>query len=192
MEKDQGMKNYSIKDLVLMALFASLTGVLSFIYIPIPFSPVPVTAQTVSPMLAGVLLGPKKAAMSQLVYIFLGVVGLPVFAGFRSGPAVLFGESGGYLVGFVIGSYIIGLMYQLLNKRCSRIISSTLSIIAGGVFVVYFFGVLWLVFVLELGLIEGIMAGVVPYLIGDVFKIIGAVILVESLNTLKEKGIIFT
>ncbi|UMZ74593.1 biotin transporter BioY [Natranaerofaba carboxydovora] len=192
MTEGQGMKNYTIKDLVLMALFAALTGVLSFIYIPIPFSPVPVTAQTVSPMLAGVLLGPKKAAMSQLVYIFLGVVGLPIFAGFRSGPAVLFGESGGYLVGFVVGSYVIGLIYQLLNERCNSIISSTLSIITGGIFVVYFFGVLWLMFVLELGLNEAIMAGVVPYLIGDVFKVFGTVILVESLNTLKEKGIIFT
>lgn len=174
-----------------MALFASLTGVFSFIIIPIPFSPVPITAQTVSPMLAGVLLGPKKGAMSQLIYIFLGVIGLPIFAGGRSGPGVLFGESGGYIVGFVVGCYIIGQVYQILVKRYRSIFSSIVSVVTGGVLVVYFLGVLWMMFLLELGIIEAIMVGVFPYLIGDAFKVIAAVILIESLNSLKEKGVIF-
>ncbi len=181
---------YNVKELVLMALFASLTGILSFIVIPLPFSPVPVTAQTISPMLAGVLLGPKKGAMSQVVYILTGVIGIPIFAGGRSGPGALFGESGGYLVGFVVGCYVIGLLYEVLSKRYKRVISSTVSVIVGGVVVVYFFGAFWMMFVLQLGLAEVIMVGVVPYLVGDVFKVTGAVVLIETLNALKEKGVI--
>ncbi|MBN1474770.1 MAG: biotin transporter BioY, partial [Syntrophaceae bacterium] len=88
----------SIRGIVYAALFGALTAAGAFIIIPLP--PVPITAQTFFLNVAAVLLGGPLAAASQFIYIMLGVVGMPVFAGGKAGLGVLFGPTGGYLIGF--------------------------------------------------------------------------------------------
>lgn len=91
-------------------LFAALTGVGAAASVPLWFSPVPVTLQTLFVVLAGALLGPVWGPVSQVLYVGAGVLGLPVFAQGAAGPGVLAGPTGGYLVGFVAGAWVAGLL----------------------------------------------------------------------------------
>lgn len=91
-------------------LFAVLTAVGAAAGFPLPFSPVPVTFQTLAVVLAGAVLGPVWGPVSQLLYIGAGVAGMPVFANGAAGAGVLMGPTGGYLVGFVIGAWVAGLL----------------------------------------------------------------------------------
>lgn len=185
-------QKYTIRDMMLMSLFAALTAILSWIFIPLPV-PVDVTAQTFGPMLAGILLGPRKGAMSQVIYILLGVIGLPVFSGGRAGAAVLFGEGGGYLVGFVVGCYVIGILHERLVKnrktKVQELFFSFVSVFTGGVIVVYLFGVPWLMVVLGFDLVEAVIMGAVVFLPGDIVKAVAAVLLSRYFLIIKESGI---
>lgn len=87
---------------------ASIIAVLSFISIPLPFSPVPITLQTLGVMLSGLLLGPQLGSISVGLYLIAGTLGLPIFAGGAAGIGVLMGPSGGYLLGFLPGAWMIG------------------------------------------------------------------------------------
>ena len=91
-------------------LFAVLTAVGAVVAVPLPFSPVPVTLQTLFVVLSGAMLGPVWGPLSQILYVGAGVSGMPVFAGGTAGAWVLAGPTGGYLVGFVIASWLSGLM----------------------------------------------------------------------------------
>ncbi len=104
------------KGMVLCALFAALTGVGALIAIPLPFTPVPITLQTFFIFLAGALLGKYLGALSQLIYLLLGVVGLPVFAKGSSGIGALLGPSGGYLVGFIPAAFLVGYLLERREK----------------------------------------------------------------------------
>jgi biotin transport system substrate-specific component len=95
----------SIKGLVYAALFGALTAAGAFIVIPL--LPVPITAQTFFLNIAAVLLGGSLGAVSQFIYVMLGVVGIPVFAGGKAGLGVIFGPTGGYLLGFIISAFLI-------------------------------------------------------------------------------------
>jgi len=91
-------------------LFAVLTAVGAAASFPLPFSPVPVTLQTLAVVLAGAMLGPLWGAISQIVYVGAGATGLPVFANGTAGIGVLIGPTGGYLVGFVLAAWVAGLL----------------------------------------------------------------------------------
>jgi len=95
-----------------VVLFASLTAVGATLAFPLPFTPVPVTLQTLAVILAGAMLGPVWGPASQLLYLGVGICGLPIFAGGIGGPAVLLGPTGGYLIGFVVGAWIAGLLVR--------------------------------------------------------------------------------
>jgi biotin transport system substrate-specific component len=125
-------------DTVLIALFTSLTAVGAFIKIPIPH--VPLTLQTLMVMLAGLMLGSRRGAMSQMLYLFLGLLGLPIFAQ-GGGPAYILQPSFGFLLGFVAGSYIIGKIVEgegILN------LSRTLIALACGQAAIYLLGISYL------------------------------------------------
>ena len=93
-------------------LFLVVTAVGAAASFPLPFSPVPVSLQTLAVVLAGAMLGPVWGPVSQLLYVGAGTAGMPVFAGGAAGPAVLAGPTGGYLVGFVVGAWIAGLLVR--------------------------------------------------------------------------------
>ena len=113
--------------MIYASMFGAATAVGAFISIPIP--PVPITLQTLFTYLAGALLGGRLGALSQFVYLLLGVMGLPVFALGKAGFGVLFGPTGGYIIGFIGSAYVIGTMIETKNNP--GILWILLSLIAG-------------------------------------------------------------
>ena len=97
--------------------------------IPLPFTPVPITGQTFAVLLVGAVLGSRRGAASLLLYLMQGLVGLPFFAGGTSGLAILLGPTGGYLVGFIVAAYLVGLLAARGLDR--RIPSALLAFLAG-------------------------------------------------------------
>src|SRR3989344_6465707 len=103
------MEKSQIKGMVFAALFAALTGAVAWFKIPLPFTPVPITLQTLMVLLSGAMLGPYYGTLSMIIYLILGVIGLPVFAGGSSGVAALFGPTGGYLFSYPVAAFVVGL-----------------------------------------------------------------------------------
>jgi len=97
-----------LKKVALALFFAALTGLAAQVRIPLSFSPVPITGQTFAVLLSAVILGKRWGGISQIMYVSLGVLGLPWFANLAGGLAILMGPTGGYLMGFVLASFFIG------------------------------------------------------------------------------------
>jgi len=177
------MMNFTTRDMVLASLFAALTAALSYVSIPIPFSPVPITGQTFGVMLAGALLGAKLGALSQIVYLIIGAIGLPVFANGASGLGTLLGPSGGFLFGFPIGAFIIGFLVQ--KKQKFNFLYATFAIAIGGIVTVYIPGILQLSRFVEGGL-QGAFFMMILFIPGDIFK---ALVCTFALKIFKSRGI---
>ena len=172
--------NFRVQEMGRIALFAALTSVLAFVSIPLPFSPVPVSGQTLGVMLAGIFLTGRNAAVSQFIYTLLGVVGLPVFAGGRSGIGILFGATGGYIWGFIIGAYVIGKITE--GKFKDRWLRKLVALVVGGVVVIYILGMAQFMFVMDASLGKAISATMLPFLPGDAFKILVAILIGQKIN----------
>ena len=95
--------------LLLSGLFSALTGICSWINIPLFFTPVPINLALIGPYMAGSLLGPRYGLLSQIIYIMTGALGIPVFAGFSGGLSVLAGPTGGFIIGYAVCAFICGL-----------------------------------------------------------------------------------
>jgi biotin transport system substrate-specific component len=157
------------RDITALALFAVLTMIGAWYSIPLPVTPIPVTLQVFFVLLSGALLGGRLGGLSQIVYIALGLVGFPVFAGFASGPAVLVGPTGGYLIGFVVGAYVTGKVSQARELASFRwLILATMS----GLFPIYLLGNLWLWAWFRSPPMILLVAGILPFLPGDITKAI--------------------
>ena len=161
--------NRRVCDIMLIVGGSLLVAGMAQVRIPLPFTPVPITGQTFAVLLVGAVLGFRRGAASLLLYLSLGLVGLPFFAGGASGLAILVGPTGGYLVGFVMAAGLVGLLAARGLDR--RVPSALLAFLAGEV-VIYLFGVAWLsVF---LGIPHAITAGLLPFVLGDVIKLFAA------------------
>lgn len=156
-----------VVDVVAVLLFANLTAIAGRIAVNLPFSPVPITGQTLMVLLAGAALGSRRGAASQAAYLLEGVVGLPVFASGTSGIGVLLGPTGGYLIGFVACAGLVG---WLVERGAGRhAVTSVLTMLAGCA-LVYVFGAAWLAHFLSGGLPSVLIQGVLPFLPGDILK----------------------
>ena len=160
------------QSMILVALFAALTSVLALLpAIPLPFSPVPITFQVLGVFLAGVILGGKLGALSLIVYLLIGGLGLPVFAGGSAGFSVLLGPTGGYLIGFPIAAFLCGTLIELgESKKISMKLAYGLSILSG-ITSIYTLGTIQLSVVLGLGLQKAFLVGSLPYIPLDLLKI---------------------
>lgn len=147
---------------------ATLTAVAAQLSFPIPGSPVPVTAQTLVVLVGAAALGPGRALVSQLLYIAAGAAGLPVFAGQSSGINVLIGANGGYLLGFLLASLLVG---AASRKGVDRNMIRELAAFIGGSIVVYVFGAGFLMVRFGMSFSMALSVGVVPFLIGDAVKV---------------------
>lgn len=134
------------------------------------------TGQTFAVLLVGATLGSKRGAASMVLYIVLGALGLPVFADGASGAAYLSGATLGYLVGFVIAAYVIGL---LAERGLERSVRTSLIPFFVGTTIIYVCGVAWLAVVLG-SFSRALTAGLVPFLIGDVIKLTAAALLLPT------------
>lgn len=148
--------------------FALLTALLAQVEIPLPFTPVPITGQTFSVLLAGAALGSKAGAASQGIYWGLGAIGLPFYSGAEGGWEAATGSTAGYFVGFVVAAYVVGRMAEREMDR--KVTTAILAMLAGSV-IIYGFGVGWLMISLDATLAQAIEWGLTPFVIGDVIKL---------------------
>ncbi len=167
------MKSITTKRMVLIALITAITCILAPFSIPLPFTPVPITLTNLVILIGVYLLGWKDAALSYIVYLLLGLVGLPVFSGFSGGLGKLAGPTGGYLIGFIFLTLIAGFVVEKFPDRIYIIVPGMIL----GMAVTYLFGTIWLGYQMQISFGEALLIGVVPYLIGDAVKIVLAVIL---------------
>lgn len=147
--------------------FALLTVAGAKVSIPLPGTPVPATLQTLPVLLAGLLLGARLGALSQVVYLGLGLAGLPVFALPGAGPGYLLGPTGGYLVGFIIAAWLAGaLAPPVAGTGFGRRLAAT----AAGVAALHAAGVLWLAFLFLPDTFDAFRAGSLPFIAFDLAK----------------------
>jgi biotin transport system substrate-specific component len=159
-----------LRDLILIASGALLVAALAQVKIALPFTPVPLTGQTFAVLLVGATLGSKRGVASLALYIGLGALGLPVFAGGASGLAYLSGATLGYLIGFVMAAYVIGL---LAERGLERSVRTSLIPFLIGTIIIYVCGVAWLTLLLG-SFSKAVAAGLLPFLAGDGIKLIAA------------------
>lgn len=144
----------------------------AYIRLPLPFTPVPITLQGLFVLLAGAFLGRKYAPIATFGYLILGGMGLPIFQGYGSGLTHIFGPTGGYLIGFIAASFIIGSMIDFKREKPS--FGWTIFSMAAGQIAIYIFGIWWLAVSLRLDLIKAVYLGLIPFLPGAIFKLITA------------------
>ncbi len=176
------MQRSHLYELVLTALMTAIICVLA--PLSIPAGPVPVSLGTFAVMLAAVILGWKRGVVSVLIYLLLGAIGVPVFAGYSAGAADLVGPTGGYLIGY--------LPLTLLTGWCADRYTDKFRLILGmilGTVILYALGTFWLAKQLQMGFKEAAAAGVIPFLPGDAGKIVITAVVGPILkNALKKAG----
>lgn len=154
-------------DLLLVAAGALLVALLAQVRIPLPFTPVPLTGHTFGVLLVGAVLGSKRGFASLGLYTGLGLAGWTVFAGGASGLGYAIGPTGGYLLGFMVSAYIIGL---LAERGLERNFRTSLLPFMVGTLLIYALGSGWLAF--YVGPQAAISKGVLPFLPGDLVKLV--------------------
>ncbi len=178
--KENTDKKIKTADLVMIALFAAITAVLSQIAIPMP-TQVPVTLQTFAVALCGYCLGAKKGTAAILIYILLGAVGIPVFTGFKGGIACIASFTGGFIYGFLPFAFISGIP---LNSKAARILLGM-----AGLLVLHFFGVLHYSILTSNGFTESFLLVSAPYLVKDAISVVLAYFVSIAVNKATDKAL---
>lgn len=160
------MRAKTTQRLTLSALLCALCAVLSQIQIPLP--PVPLSLSLLGVHLCGALLGRRWAAAAIGCYVLLGAVGVPVYAGFAGGVSVLFGPTGGFLLGYILCAWTVG----LLTRRFGFSGKSLMLAMTAGTLVCYVMGTVWFSFVSGASLAGSLSACVLPFIPGDALKIL--------------------
>ena len=158
-------------DITMTALMAAVTCILAPLSIPI--GPVPISFTNLAIYLSLYLLGWKRGTISYLIYLLIGLVGVPVFSGFTGGPQKLFGPTGGYLIGFIPMAVIAGIV---IDKCMKKWYFCLLAMIAG-TWVCYLFGTAWLAFQANMTFKAALAAGVIPFIIEDLIKMVLALLI---------------
>jgi biotin transport system substrate-specific component len=153
-----------------VALMAAVTAVAA--QISIPLFPVPFTLQVLTVILSGLLLGVRHGALAQAVYVLIGAVGVPIFAGFTGGLGHVFGPTGGYLISYPLAAAVAGLAAESVAEGSrSRALWSGSFWGCAGLAAIYASGATWLAVVLGLTPAEAIAAGVLRFVIYDLVKV---------------------
>jgi len=165
--------------LLMSLMMACFTGIMAQIIIPLPWTPVPITAQTFAVLCSGLFLGKKYGCLSQILYVVLGVAFIPWFGGMTGGLETLLGSTGGFLIGFIIASYFVGFITEKYAKARSF---TRMAVVIGvaNFALIYIPGLaglaLWFYFAqgTTLGVVDLLMMGLVPFIAGDIVKVLGA------------------
>lgn len=157
-----------VRDVALVVGFALLTAAAAQVKLSLGFTPVPITGQTLAVLLAGGVLGWRRGAASQALYVALGAVGLPFYAGAEGGWEAATGSTAGYLVGFVVAAAFVGRLAEHGQDRAP--ITAIPAMLAGSA-LIYVTGVWWLSHSLGVSTTEAIELGLVPFLVGDLVKV---------------------
>lgn len=164
------------RSLVHIAFYAALIAALGLVPpVMIPFLGVPITAQSLGVMLAGIMLGPVRGALAVLLLLFLVALGAPFLAGGRGGLGVFAGPSAGFLIGFPVGAFVAGWIMQVTAQR-NILVSAAVAAVVGGIGVVYLFGIPGIALMAGVPLLKATALSAV-YIPGDLIKVgIAAVI----------------
>lgn len=165
----------STQKMVLIALMTAITCIMAPFSLPIPFSPVPISLTNLVICISIFVLDYKAATLSYIIYLLLGLAGLPIFSGFTGGFGKLAGPTGGYLIGFIFLALIAGLFVDKAQGRY-RYVLYVVGMVLGSI-VTYAFGTIWLAKQMNLTFVQGLAAGVIPYLPGDILKIVIAMVI---------------
>lgn len=178
---DKVEQTTTLKKIVLSLFMACFTGLMAQLIIVLPWTPVPITLQTFAVLVTGLFLGKKWGVFSQSIYVLIGVLGVPWFGGMTGGIGVLLGATGGYLIGFIISTYFIGYMRESNPKY--RDFKPMLGIMfIANFLLIYIPGVAILGASIYFAkgsfpsIIELLIMGVVPFIFGDILKILGATV----------------
>ena len=167
----------AVSAVLLVVSAAALTALAAQWRIVLPFTPVPITGQTLAVLLTGAALGMRLGAAGQLLYVGVGALGAPVFTDASGGIEVIRGATGGYLIGFIFAAGFIGWMAE---RRHDRTFSKMFTAFILGSAVIYAFGVIGLMTATGMDLNAAIAAGVVPFVFGDILKATGAGIILPG------------
>ena len=170
--------------IVLASLMAALTAVGAYIHVPI--GPVPIVLSTLFVLLSGLLLGSRWGLTSMGLYLLVGAIGMPVFAGGKGGFAHFFGPTGGYLLGYLVAAWITG----FISKRSQDLLILDFFAVLVGSLVIYGVGVPWLRMITQMSWPKTLMVGMVPFLIGDAIKAAVAVALARSVRPILKRQLI--
>lgn len=171
----------STRDVVYIALFGAVMAALAVVPpFTLPLTGVPITAQSLGPMLAGAAIGWKRAFLSQVLFLALVAAGLPLLAGGRGGIGVFFGPSGGFLLGWPIAALVIGWLFERYWAQLT-VFRAASFIFIGGVVLLYLIGNLWVSVVAGMTLWQATVAGL-PFLPGDIVKVGVATIVAMALK----------
>ena len=162
--------------MVLASLMAALTAVGAYIYVPI--GPVPIVLSTLFVILSGLLLGSRWGLTSMALYLLVGAIGIPVFAGGKGGFAHFLGPTGGYLFGYLLASWITGFISE---RSRGLMILDILAVVVGSL-TIYGLGVPWLKMVTHMSWQKTLIAGALPFVIGDAVKASVVLILARAIR----------
>jgi biotin transport system substrate-specific component len=166
-----------LRNVGLMVAGAALIILTSRLYATLPGTPVPFTLQSLGVLVVGGSLGLRRGAVAAALYLALGLVGLPVFAEARGGYSTVLGATGGYLVGFVLASALVGRLAELgWDRRFGGALGATLL----GTAAIYLVGVPWLAASTGMSLGDAVTKGLVPFLAADAAKLVAAAVLFPS------------
>ena len=171
-------KRISTQDITIMALLTALLCISSYIIIPLPFTAITITAQTLVINMIGLLMTPKKAGTIVGMWIALGIIGLPVFSGGMGGLGKLLGPTGGYILGYLAAAILIAL---LKGKKGSVIRYAAVAIVAG-MPVIYLLGMGWMKVSANMDWNAAFVSSVLPFIPLDMAKCIAAAIIVKPLE----------
>lgn len=179
------MKNQKTASLTLISLMTAVTCILGPLSIAIPISPVPISFTNLAVFFAAILLGWKRGTISFIVYLLIGFAGVPVFSYFTAGPGKLWGPTGGYLIGFIFLALVTGFF---ADKFPGKVYMYVLGMVLGMI-ITYILGSGWLAYQAHMSFKAALFAGVIPYIPGDIVKMIIAAILGTTVkNRVKKAG----
>ncbi len=167
---------WSVREMALVAIMSAVMCVLGPMSVPI--GPVPISLTNLAIYLAIYILGGKRATLSYLVYLLIGMAGVPVFSGFTGGFGKLFGPTGGYLIGFIFMALLAGLFIDRAHQKVSW---SLLGMILGTI-VCYAFGTVWLAYQAHLSMAAALAAGVIPFVPVDFAKMVVAAVVAPQIR----------
>ena len=156
-----------------VALMAAVTAIAAQITVPI--EPVPFTFQVLAVILSGLLLWSRYGALAQAIYVLVGAVGVPVFAGFRGGLGIVFGDTGGYLLAYPLAAAVAGLAARAVaNDQRRRALLAALLCGCAALAVIYALGATWLSVIAGLSPAAALATGVLPFVVFDLIKVVVA------------------
>ena len=169
-------KFLSVQDMVLIAVFTAIMAICSWISVSF-------TLQTFAVFVTAALLGTKRGTIAVVVYILLGIIGVPVFAGLTGGPSVIAGPTGGFIVGFILTAIIIGLLMNLANGKSEvvKLVITVVAMVLGDV-ACFAIGTVWFMVVTNNTVAVALTYCVIPYIIPDIAKIVVATIIANRVK----------